>query len=227
MTTNSREHILARLRKQLARTAEETLHAQHAINTKLTEHATGPRPLRYSNEDQLTEAQALLDRFCEKSALLSSSNAHIDSLAAAPQAIANYLQAQQLPTRGVCWPELAALDWRGAGLDLQSRPATGDDLLGITGCFCALAETGTLLLCSGDTTPAATSLLPETHIAILPAQRIVADMEAAWQLVRSKLGTIPRAMNFISGPSRTGDIEQTIVLGAHGPYRVHILIVHN
>jgi L-lactate dehydrogenase complex protein LldG len=105
------------------------------------------------------------------------------------------------------------------------RPATGSDLVGITECFCALAETGTLMLCSGPDTPAATSLLPETHVAIVPAERILVGMEEAWNLARAELGEIPRAVNFISGPSRTGDIEQTIVLGAHGPYRVHIVIV--
>jgi L-lactate dehydrogenase complex protein LldG len=44
-------------------------------------------------------------------------------------------------------------------------------------------------------------------------------------LIRSERGELPRAVNFISGPSRTGDIEQTIVLGAHGPYRVHVIVV--
>ncbi len=54
---------------------------------------------------------------------------------------------------------------------------------------------------------------------------IVAGMEEAWALARAELGELPRAVNFVSGPSRTADIEQTIVLGAHGPYRVHLLIV--
>jgi L-lactate dehydrogenase complex protein LldG len=52
-------------------------------------------------------------------------------------------------------------------------------------------------------------------------------MEDAWNLARKELGVLPRSVNFISGPSRTGDIEQTIVLGAHGPYRVHLVIVEN
>ena len=78
---------------------------------------------------------------------------------------------------------------------------------------------------SGEKTPAATSLLPETHIDVLPVQRIVSGMEEGWNLLRTEQGKMPRAVNFISGPSRTADIEQTLVLGAHGPYRVHIVLV--
>ena len=96
---------------------------------------------------------------------------------------------------------------------------------GITGSFCAIAETGTLMLCSAPDSPATVSLLPETHIAIVDARRIVPGMEEAWQLARERFGDLPRSVNFISGPSRTGDIEQTIVLGAHGPYRVHLILV--
>ncbi|HVB49770.1 MAG TPA: LUD domain-containing protein, partial [Burkholderiales bacterium] len=69
------------------------------------------------------------------------------------------------------------------------------------------------------------SLLPETHVAVVPVARLVAHMEDAWELLRAELGQLPRAVNFISGPSRTGDIEQTIILGAHGPYRVHVVLV--
>jgi len=78
---------------------------------------------------------------------------------------------------------------------------------------------------SGPQSPATTSLLTETHIAIVSASRIVRGMEEAWRLVRTEYGKLPRAVNFISGPSRTADIEQTVTLGAHGPYRVHIIIV--
>jgi L-lactate dehydrogenase complex protein LldG len=98
-------------------------------------------------------------------------------------------------------------------------------MVGITGAFCAIAETGTLMLLSGPRMPGATSLLPETHVAIVRTGRIVRGMEDAWALLRSEHPAMPRAVNFISGPSRTADIEQTLVLGAHGPYRVHVVLV--
>ena len=91
--------------------------------------------------------------------------------------------------------------------------------------FSAIAETGTLMLLSGPQTPATVSLLPETHIALVDISRIVPTMEDAFALLRAEHGSLPRAVNFISGPSRTGDIEQTIVLGAHGPCRVHLILI--
>ena len=81
------------------------------------------------------------------------------------------------------------------------------------------------MLLSGHDTPAATSLLPETHIAVVARERIVATMEDAWALLRQEQGALPRAVNFISGPSRTADIEQTVTLGAHGPARVLIVLI--
>ena len=117
---------------------------------------------------------------------------------------------------------LAIMDQDGASVRYLTR---GDDLVGMTGAFCAIAETGTLMMLSGAETQGATSLLPETHIALVPASRLVPGMEEGFALARAELGQLPRAVNFISGPSRTGDIEQTIVLGAHGPYRVHVILV--
>jgi L-lactate dehydrogenase complex protein LldG len=125
----------------------------------------------------------------------------------------------------VCWPEFADLDWSGAGLSIEARPTQGKDRLAITGSFCAIAETGTLVVLSGADTPTASTLLPDTHVAVLAADRVVSGMEEAFALIRRERGQLPRAVNLISGPSRTGDIEQTIVLGAHGPFRVRILIV--
>ena len=146
-----------------------------------------------------------------------------------PQAVARYLNDHALPKQAVCWPVLQALDWTSVGVTVAARPARGDDLVGMTGAFCAIAETGTLMMLSGAETPGATSLLPETHIAVVPEKRIVRAMEDAWALLRAERGdtAMPRAVNFISGPSRTADIEQTLVMGAHGPYRVHIVLTQS
>jgi len=81
------------------------------------------------------------------------------------------------------------------------------------------------MMVTGPDTPATLSLLPETHVAVVRKPRIVPGMEEAWRLLREELRVPPRAVTFISGPSRTADIEQTVTLGAHGPYRVHIVIV--
>jgi L-lactate dehydrogenase complex protein LldG len=167
----------------------------------------------------------LAARFRERAEASASTTDRVATMAQAPAAVARYLDSLQLPKSGCVWPRLSHVDWKSAGLALEPRAAGSDDPVGVTGVFCAIAETGTLMLCSGPETPAAVSLLPETHVAILPAQRVLAYMEDAWDLARAELGRLPRAVNFISGPSRTADIEQTIVLGAHGPYRVHIVLV--
>ena len=86
-------------------------------------------------------------------------------------------------------------------------------------------ETGTLVVCSGPDTPSTVSLLPETHICIVRRSRMVSTMEEAFAMLRREKGELPRATWFISGPSRTADIELTIVIGAHGPYRTHVILV--
>lgn len=216
---SSRELILGRLRAVLQRDAGNAAVARRAMADALGARRPGPRPAFDASP------QAVLERFRVKSEQSSSTVDVVASEADVPAAVARYLSAMRLSASAVAWPALAGLDWAAAGLAVEARGARDADLVGITGCFCAVAETGTLMLCSSPESPAATSLLPETHIAVVHAGRIVAGMEEAWMLARSEFGALPRAVNFISGPSRTGDIEQTIVLGAHGPYRVHLVIV--
>jgi L-lactate dehydrogenase complex protein LldG len=150
----------------------------------------------------------------------------VQSLEDVPAAAARYLSGLGVAPAAIAWETMSSMDWQQAGLGVEFRPPVDKDLVGITGCFCAIAETGTLMLLSGSETYASAALLPETHIAVIPVSRIVRSMEDAFALAKKERGELPRATNFISGPSRTGDIEQTIVLGAHGPYRVHLILVH-
>lgn len=214
-----REDILGRVRARLGRDTANAATGRAAVEAMLAAKAQGPRP-RIDPENS-----ALAKRFIEKSLAQSSSVDTVASFAAAPAAVARYLVGLNLPPQAVVWPRLVGLDWAGVGMTVEARGAVDADLVGVTGCFCAVAETGTLMLCGAPDAPATVSLLPETHIAIVPAGRIVPGMEEAFALARAELGRLPRAVNFISGPSRTGDIEQTIVLGAHGPYRVHLVVL--
>ncbi|KAF0163987.1 MAG: hypothetical protein FD157_2352 [Rhodocyclaceae bacterium] len=216
---SSRDDILGRVRAGLHRNASNAAVAREEMLAALTNRSQGPKP----GID--AEPKALLERFRLKSEQQSSTVDIVAQESDVPAAVARYLAAMNLPKSAVAWPSLARLDWAAAGLQVEGRGARDADLVGITGCFCAVAETGTLMVCSSPDTPATVSLLPETHIAVVHASRILAYMEDAWAVARKELGALPRAVNFISGPSRTGDIEQTIVLGAHGPYRVHLVIV--
>jgi L-lactate dehydrogenase complex protein LldG len=213
---SARGNILERIRRGLNRGQAGSAAEQEQLTTYLRRHPRGP--LRPVDGD-------LVARFRERAGAGSSTVDRVAVMSDAPAAVARYLAAQRLPKRGCVWPALASLDWRGAGLEFEARAARGDDSVGVSGVFCAIAETGTLMLCSGRDTPATVSLLPETHVAIVPSARIVAYMEDGWELARAELGELPRAVNFVSGPSRTADIEQTVVLGAHGPYRVHIVLL--
>jgi len=213
---DSRDLILGRIRERLGRSAANAAPARATIDAALAAKSAGPRPQPDAD---------LVAAFRARSEALASTVDQVAGLADVPRAVAAYLAEHKLPARAVCVPDLAGLDWRGAGLDVEARGAVDHDLVGITGCFRAIAETGTLMLCTGAATPATVSLLPETHIAVVLAPSILASMEEAWAAARAEFGQMPRAVNFISGPSRTGDIEQTIVLGAHGPYRVHVVIV--
>ena len=213
---DSREVIIGRIRERLGRNAANAAPARATIDAALAAKSAGPRP--QPDADPVAAFQA-------RSGALASTVDLVADLADVPHAVAAYLAEHKLPARAVCVPDLASLDWRGAGLDVEARGAVDHDLVGITGCFRAIAETGTLMLCTGAATPATVSLLPETHIAVVLASAIVTGMEEGWAAARAEFGQMPRAVNFVSGPSRTGDIEQTIVLGAHGPYRVHVVIV--
>lgn len=213
---SARDNILARIRARQGKGARPDAAEREGLQSYIRSHPGSPRPAM---------AWDPLARFKEQALRLASTVDEVSALDGIPAAAARYLRQHGLPLLAVCWPQFADLPWRGAGLEVESRAARDTDLVGITGAFCAIAETGTLMTLSGAGTPATVSLLPETHIAIVPASRIVRGMEEAWNLARTELGSLPRAVNFISGPSRTADIEQTVTVGAHGPYRVHIVLV--
>lgn len=212
----AKDEILGRVRRGVGK--GDFADRKAAALAALASPQRGPQPMPMGD---------LAGRFRARAESLSSTVEAVAALAEAPAAVLRYLVAQRLGGPVVLTEDVAHLDWAGAGIAAEARPAVDADQVGISGCFCAVAETGTLMLLSGPHSPATVSLLPETHIALLPVSRIVATLEDAFALLRAERGELPRAVNFISGPSRTGDIEQTIVLGAHGPCRVHLILIEN
>jgi L-lactate dehydrogenase complex protein LldG len=149
-----------------------------------------------------------------------------------PAEVARYLAAENLPAELVMAPDpaLDRIPWQERPLlHIRRGRAEPGDAVSLTPCLAAIAETGTLMLVSGEDTPTTLNFLPDTHIVVLRAGQVVAGYEDAWDLVRARAGgdpqSWPRTVNLITGPSRTGDIEQRIQLGAHGPRRLHIVLV--
>jgi L-lactate dehydrogenase complex protein LldG len=213
---SARDNVLRNIRAAVARNRPLSESEATAVRASLRNPRRGPLP---------TMSWELAARFRERCLSLSSTVDDAISFQQVPAAVKRYLAGNGLPHACVCWPQLAELDWAGAGLAVEARPAEDEDAVGITGAFCAIAETGTLMLLSGTGRHMTSSLLPETHIAVVQASRILRCMEDSWDLLRAEQGRLPRQVAFVSGPSRTADIEMTLVLGIHGPYRVHVILV--
>ena len=162
----------------------------------------------------------------------------VPSGADVPGAVAEYLASQNLPSTLVMspHPELQALPWSGRPLlQIREGRAEATDLVSVQQAFAAIAETGTLMLPSAPERPTTINLLPDTAIAVLRASRVVGAYEDAWDLLRAEHaprpsqpgggGFMPRNVMLVTGPSRSADIEQTLELGAHGPRRLHVVLI--
>lgn len=171
-----------------------------------------------------------LDLFRSQAEAVSATVETISSYDALPAAVAGYLRERNLPAiiRMGDDMRLRSAGWqREATLEVLDGATDGNDLAGVSHAFGAIAETGTLALLAGSENPTTINFLPEYHIAVLSADDVVGDMETLWDRLRARYGkgVMTRVVNFVTGPSRSADIEQTILLGAHGPRALHIVIV--
>jgi len=154
----------------------------------------------------------------------------VERAADVPRAVARFLRSTNLPLRVRVGddPYLRALAWQTEPvLQRLSGPARGDDEVGLSHAAAAVAETGTLVMASGHDNPVTLNFLPETHIVVVEDKTLVGGYEGAWDRIRARFGrrAMPRTVNFISGPSRTADIGGQLVLGAHGPRRLCVILV--
>jgi L-lactate dehydrogenase complex protein LldG len=223
----ARGQMLGAVRRALGRGPLDAA-AAAPLAARLADHPANLIPARTDRAPA-----AVIDLFVQMAEAVSTTVDRVRDEASVPAAVAAYLAQQNLPTDIVMAPDpsLDAIPWQDWPLlSIHRGRSHGDDPVSVTGAFAGVAETGTLMLVSGAGRPTTLNFLPDTHIVVLRADQIVGPYEAAWARLRAQQqaeagGTLPRTVNFVTGPSRTGDIEQKIQLGAHGPRRLHIVLV--
>ena len=198
------------------------------MQARLRAHRRNLVPARATALDE----QGQVELFVAMAEEVQATVTRVRSLAAVPEAVARYLAAENLPAELVMAPDprLDAIPWNAWPLlRIRRGRAEPEDRVSLTPCHAAIAETGTLMLTSGARTPTTLNFLPETHIVLVRSEQVVAAYEDGWDLLRTAetAGALPRTLNFVTGPSRTADIEQHIELGAHGPRRLHIVLVED
>lgn len=168
------------------------------------------------------------DLFLEMAHQQTATSDRIKNQGEIPDAVARYLTERSLPMQVAVSndPAITELPWSKAGLKHQPGPSDGGDLVSVTPVFAGISETGTLCVVTGPQTPYTLNMLPDHHIAILQQSRIVGAYEDCWDMIRQQYGpgNLPRTVLWITGTSLTGDIEQTLQRGAHGPRKVHIIL---
>ncbi len=218
----ARDATLERVRSALGKKGDRA-EARGAAEAYVAAPRAGTRPAMPSG---------LVERFIHRATDMESTVERIGDRSEIPTMVARYIDALVLPPAidaqrskaGVCWPEFADLDWRGAGLAIEARPTAGQDRLGITGSVLRRRRdrhAGRARRCRyADCDRAARR---HAHRRRAQRPRRIRDGGGV-RVAAARARPLAARVNFISGPSRTGDIEQTIVLGAHGPFRVHILV---
>ncbi len=220
---SARDEILANIRASLGVTSAEAPR-RLAVRERIALAPAGIVPARGQGD-----AATRIATFKAEAERAQASVAEVASPADVPAEIARYLRDANLPAALRMGEDsrLAAMPWGETAVEIARGPSDGHDLAGLSAAFAGIAESGTLALCSGPDNPTTINFLPDNHIAVVFARDIVSDYESVWRRLRERYGkgAMPRTLNLITGPSRSADIEQTLLLGAHGPRRLHIVMV--
>jgi len=219
-----REAILGKIRSQISGDQKDTSR-RAAVANRLSKAPQGVIPKR----GQLSSAKqsALFEKQAE---IVHATVERVTSYGDIAGAIGTFLRERNLP-QSVRMGEderFDSIDWSKApSLTTDIGPSDGSHPVGLSHAAYGVAETGSLIMTSGPENPTTLNFLPENHIVILNADDIEGDYESVHAHIREKYGKgrMPRTINMITGPSRSADIEQKLLLGAHGPRSLHIIIV--
>ena len=219
---SSRDAMLANIRSKVSKGNEAARRA--AVDAHLSAHPRNLIPARGVGDDEHR-----LRVFTEMMEAVGGSVEVVNDINDVPHAAAGYLRGNNLPAklRRGSDEVLAKLPWHRGMLEIDVGRAVDADRAAITRAFAGIAESGTIIQISGPDNPTTLNFLPEAHVVVLEAGNLFASYEEAWSKLRIEMGeaVMPRTVNMISGPSRTADIEQTIVRPAHGPKNMHVIIV--
>jgi L-lactate dehydrogenase complex protein LldG len=219
-----REAILNAIRRGLRR-GPLAADQRAMLHARLAAHPRHLIPAR----SRLPHAEALA-QFVRNVEKEFGSVARVADISQVPDAVADYVAAQNLPMSVVVAPHpvLQELPWSNRPLlSVRNGRAEASDQISVQRAFAGISETGTVMLPATAETPATLNLLPDTEIVVLSASRVVGPYEDAWDLLRRELGDMPRNVMLVTGPSRSADIEQALELGAHGPRQLHIVLVED
>ncbi|MBT3305150.1 MAG: lactate utilization protein [Alphaproteobacteria bacterium] len=235
--SDARSEILGAVRDAITKQVGATPDPQSAAHTqargRLETHPANLIPAR----GRLGK-KARLDLFIREAERVNATVARVSSTAGVPREVARFLAKNNLPMTLKISPETSeeTIPWTEQTLlEVEEGPADGSEQASVSRAFAGVAETGTLVAISGPGNPTTLNFLPPTHVCVVAASEIAGDYEEVWSRLRAEknidrdegaaAGFMPRTVNWITGPSRTADIEQTLLLGAHGPQRLHIVIV--
>jgi L-lactate dehydrogenase complex protein LldG len=222
---SARDEVFATIRRSLGVRGNEAIRKQ-IVADRLERAPKGVIPARgqVPGEDRIAV-------FKTQAELALATVAEVPGAAEVPKAVADYLRGHNLPAalRIGDDPRLVAMPWAETSLAVEYGRSDGADVNAVSHAFGGVAETGTVVMVSGPDNPSTLNFLPDNHIVVVSAKDIAADYETVWSKIRFAYGKggMPRTVNLITGPSRSGDIEQTLLLGAHGPRRLHVILVRD
>jgi len=221
---SARDTVLGKIRASMGSPASND-DRRKTVTDRL---AAAPRGI-IPGRAQLPKAEQI-ELFCSMAEQFGSTLARVSDYGEVAAEVSGYLRARNLPAaiRMGADERLKNAGWETEkNLEVRHGASDGGDLAGVSHATAGIAETGTVAMLSGQDNPTTINFLPEHHIVVIKAADIRGDMESVWSMVREKQGKgeMPRALNLITGPSRSGDIEQTILLGAHGPRALHVIVV--
>lgn len=215
--SSARDRVLGNIRTALNRRGPLPESVSASLETRLKESKPNLKP---SIDADLTE------HFVKKVEAVNATLTRVAAMDEVSDVVASHIERFDLPFELVVAPdpELAEIAWSNR-FSIERRAAGGDDRVSVTGAFAGVSETGTLVLLSGAESPTTLNFLPDDHVIVLKGDRIVAHMEDVWARIRKQQKKMPRTVNCIAGPSKTADVELTIQEGAHGPRRLHVILV--